>query len=91
MIKLTWLLIAMIWGTIRVIIDRSGQSFNFPDVYGSSELSGSDADISIIISQENAWGFGQVIAMLLLGLPLLSFSEVVYGKTKCKLILIDCK
>ena len=27
------------------------------------------------ISEESGWGFGQVIALSLLGLPLLSFSE----------------
>lgn len=84
----------MIWGTIRVIIDRNGQSFQLADEYVLSESPESpspDADIGSIISQENAWGFGQVIAMLLLGLPLLSFSEVVYGKTKCSLVLISRK
>lgn len=77
----------MIWGTIRVVFDRSGQHFQYADEYDWYQSTNPDANLDSIVSQENAWGFGQVIAVLLLGLPLLSFFEVVYGKTSCSLVL----
>lgn len=35
---------------------------------------------SEVTEQENVWGFGQVVALCLLILPLLAFLENVYGK-----------
>ena len=34
---------------------------------------------TVALPTGNAWGFGQVIAIILLLLPFISFSEVVYG------------
>ena len=33
-----------------------------------------------VLEQQNAWGFGQVVALCLLILPLFAFSEIIYGK-----------
>ena len=33
-----------------------------------------------VTEQENIWGFGQVVALCLLILPLLAFFETIYGK-----------
>ena len=33
-----------------------------------------------VTEQENVWGFGQVVALCLLILPLLAFLEIIYGK-----------
>ena len=33
-----------------------------------------------VLSPGNSWGFGQIIAIILLLLPFISFFEVVYGK-----------
>ena len=33
------------------------------------------------LEQQNAWGFGQVVALCLLILPLFAFLEVIYGKS----------
>ena len=38
------------------------------------------ASIQEILREQDAWGFGQVVAVFLLLLPFLSFSEAVYGK-----------
>jgi hypothetical protein len=35
-----------------------------------------------VIAQENVWGFGQVIALLLLALPFVGFYEAVFGKNE---------
>lgn len=32
------------------------------------------------LEQQNAWGFGQVVALCLLILPLFAFLEIIYGK-----------
>lgn len=33
-----------------------------------------------VIQQENVWGFGQVVAVILLVLPFISYLETVYGE-----------
>ena len=57
---------ALIWGTIRVITDRS--------------LTNSYSEY-ILKSGVSTWAFGQVIAVILLLLPLISFCEAIYGKS----------
>ena len=34
----------------------------------------------MILSEDNIWGFGQILPLVLLILPLVSFFEIVYGK-----------
>ena len=38
-----------------------------------------------VLSQENTWAFGQVLALLLLALPLIGLYELIYGKAPQKL------
>ena len=47
--------------------------------YLSSNYDPGNATVSNVLAEENVWGFGQVFAVSLLLLPLLSFSEAVYG------------
>lgn len=62
--ELSWLTLALIWGTIRIFYTRS-------DSYsGISMLLASDVEA---ISQQNVWGFGQVVALVLLSLPSINF------------------
>ena len=64
MLKVTWLALATVWGTIVVWRDRER---------------GTDSSEKITLSEDNTWGFGQVFPIVLLLLPLVSFSEAVYG------------
>ncbi len=57
------------WGTIEVLVDREGQDVVSPTY---AELN--------TLSDNNTWGFGQVIPLVLLILPFVSFHEVVYGE-----------
>ena len=61
---------ALVWGTIRVINHRSGASYAY--VFGVEFT---------LNSGESTWTFGQVIAVILLLLPFISFSEAVYGQS----------
>ena len=74
--KITWLAMALAWGTIRIITDRG---INFA-IQNSDPSTGTGQDISDAISEDNIWGFGQVVAVALVVLPLFSFFEAIYGK-----------
>jgi hypothetical protein len=56
-LQFTWLSMALAWGTIRIFVSRK-----FGDEY-----------IQQAIAEQNVWGFGQVIAVVLLALPFISF------------------
>ncbi|KAL6717399.1 hypothetical protein ACLMJK_005314 [Lecanora helva] len=62
-VLITWLLAALIWGSIRIISDRLMSSY--PNNYHE-------------VDEENRWGFGQVIAVVLLLVPFSSFVELSY-------------
>jgi hypothetical protein len=55
------------WDTIRIFLGRTND-------FG---LIGYEDDMSEVIRQENIWGFGQVVAVGLLVLPIFSF----FGKS----------
>lgn len=61
-------MVALAWGTIAILRDRALRSYSKdnPDVEDNLE--------------ENAWGFGQIIAVVLLLMPLFALFEVTYGK-----------
>ena len=59
--KLTF---ALTWGTIRVFMSRQG----YRGVYVPDE-----ATLEDVLAQEGVWGFAQVIAVLLLALPVVGF------------------
>jgi hypothetical protein len=55
---------AIAWGTIRLFYSP------WEDVYGSVETIESQNNLS----QQDIWGFGQVVVLILLLLPFLSFA-----------------
>jgi len=59
---MTWLSFALSWGTARIVVDLLHNSGLWEDKSPSS-----------IMEEQNIWGFGQVVAIALLALPLLSF------------------
>ena len=64
--KITWLATALTWGSIRIIMDRN-QDFDYHDPISP-------------VSEDDVWGFGQVVAVALLLVPLFCFFESIYGK-----------
>jgi hypothetical protein len=57
---MTWLSIALAWGTIRIFVTRGGGlGVGVPVVYIPPD----------VLAQQNVWGFGQVVALGLLVLP----------------------
>lgn len=64
---------ALFWGTIRIFVSRFDYYQQFIPTYDVSGQFRPDV-ISQAISQENIWGFGQVVALGLLVLPFISFS-----------------
>lgn len=65
--ELGWLSFALVWGTVRIFTIRNLP--NSRDNLDSSEM------MSAVLSEENDWGFGQVLSLTLMILPLLSFYE----------------
>ncbi|THV44483.1 hypothetical protein BGAL_0631g00030 [Botrytis galanthina] len=65
---LGWLSFALVWGTVRI--------FTIRELPNSQDNLDSSESMSAILSEENDWGFGQVLGLSLMILPLLSF----YGK-----------
>ena len=65
--QITWLALALAWGTICVLRDRGSEDSSI-------------GNLTSLVDQEDAWGFGQVISVMLLALPIVSFSEVIYSK-----------
>lgn len=62
------MVIALAWGTIRVLVNRDiGVSYHETN-YDSS------------YDEENDWGFGQVLVLSMLIIPIMSLSELYYGK-----------
>jgi hypothetical protein len=64
--KVTWLSIALAWGTIRIFVTRGDTS--------NVDLLGAPPGV---ITQQNVWGFGQVVALGILVLPLISFYGIL--------------
>lgn len=64
---------ALVWGTIRVINHRSVANYNTSFEFSNLEFT--------LNSGDSTWAFGQVIAVILLLLPFISFSEAVYGQS----------
>ena len=77
--KITWLAVALIWGSIRIVMDRN---VNFDGHHGQRPDPGSISgqDVSSAVSEDDVWGFGQVVAVALLLAPLFSFFETIYGR-----------
>ena len=74
--KITWLAMALAWGSLRIFTDRKINLFvQKPDPGFKS-----GKDINDAISEDDVWGFGQVVAVALLLAPLFSFFETIYGK-----------
>ena len=74
--KITWLATALVWGTIRIIMDRDvdfGHQISDP-------VSMSGQDLRDAVLESDVWGFGQVVTVVLLLAPLFSFFETIYGK-----------
>ena len=67
MLQITWLTVALAWGTIAVLRDRDSLTYD----QGSSQR---------VLSEQNAWSFGQIVPMVLLLLPFLALVEVSYGE-----------
>ena len=67
MLQITWLVVALAWGTIAVLRDRN----NLP--YDQDEA-------TQILSEQNSWSFGQIVPVVLLFLPFLTLVEVSYGE-----------
>lgn len=57
---------ALAWGTIAVLRDRNNLPY--------------DLDPDAILSEQNAWSFGQIVPVVLLLLPFLALVEVSYGE-----------
>ena len=70
-LKITWLGLASAWGTIVIWRDRGHKDL----------LEGFTIAEQMTLSEDNTWGFGQVVPLLLLILPLVSFFEAIYGKS----------
>lgn len=62
------MVIALAWGTIRILVNRNIKYSYLEASYASS------------YHEENDWGFGQVLVVSMLIIPILSFSELCYGK-----------
>lgn len=60
--------VALAWGTIRVLGNRDIGVSYYETNYDSS------------YDEENDWGFGQVLVLSMLIIPIMSFSELCYGK-----------
>ncbi|KAF7889429.1 uncharacterized protein EAF01_010922 [Botrytis porri] len=58
-----WLSFALVWGTVRI--------FTIRDLPNSQDNLDSSESTSAILSEENDWGFGQVLGLSLMILPLL--------------------
>ena len=67
---------ALAWGSLRIFTDRSIDFSNQNPDPGSKP----GKDITNAISEDDVWGFGQVVAVVLLLAPLFSFFETIYGK-----------
>jgi hypothetical protein len=63
-----WLLVALIWGTLRLFSTRD---FTF--------LDNNPDRPTVDIFEENAWGFGQCLAAAMLLLIIFATIEVYYG------------
>ena len=64
------------WGNIRIIRDRNYSFISQNYDPGS----GDGTDVVNAVLQDDAWGFGQVVAVALLAAPLFFFFESIYGK-----------
>ncbi|KAK0507020.1 hypothetical protein JMJ35_010478 [Cladonia borealis] len=72
--EITWLAIALVWGTIRIIMDRD-IDFGYQE---SDPVSLYSQDVKNAVLEDDIWGFGQVVAVALLLAPLFSFFETIY-------------
>jgi len=66
LLEILWLAFAMAWGTIKVWETRAAASWNYD---------GYNFTLNQKISEENSWGFGQTLPLILLLLPLLSMAQ----------------
>ena len=83
--KITWLAMALVWGTSRITLDR-GSAYNNP-MDGPGDFNNPDT-INMVL-EDDYWGFGQVVAVTLLLAPVFSFFETIYGKRERHLRLGD--
>ena len=66
LLEILWLTFAMAWGTIKVWDTRAAASWNYD---------GYNFTLNQKVSEENSWGFGQTLPLILLLLPLLSMAQ----------------
>ncbi|KAE8441095.1 hypothetical protein EG329_005890 [Mollisiaceae sp. DMI_Dod_QoI] len=74
--ELTWLSMALIWGSIRMFCIRHEVVSNIlsPDTLLPSEIQNAG-----VMWQQNIWGFGQVVALALLALPFISLLDAYFS------------
>lgn len=63
---------ALVWGIIRIVADRSGGQYI--SISSTSTTGGLD------VSDEDLWGFGQVVTVMLLISPFVTFFGLSYGE-----------
>ncbi|KAI2637983.1 hypothetical protein GGS26DRAFT_546024 [Hypomontagnella submonticulosa] len=64
--EFTWLIFAFLWGLIRIY---------YFHVLGVNDDESDRLNLDTIIAQERQWGFGQVVSVILLALPVTGFFE----------------
>lgn len=69
------MVVALAWGTIRVLVNR-----NIDFSYDGIDFSYDGTEYAFSYKEENDWGFGQVLIVSMLIIPILSLSELYYGK-----------
>ena len=70
MLQITWLTVALVWGTIAVLRDRNTLPWGQNDPDAAQR----------VLSEQNFWSFGQIVPVVLLLLPFLALVEVSYGE-----------
>ena len=70
MLQITWLTVGLAWGTITVLRDRNYFGYDQDDPDATQQ----------VLSEQNAWSFGQIVPVVLLLLPFLALVEVSYGE-----------
>lgn len=82
--SLLWGLAILIWGTLRMLIPRMIMSNASKTTTANGELMSPwnttiAQEMEEAITAENAWGFGQIIPLMLLALPIIAAIEAYHG------------
>lgn len=70
---LTWLLLSLLWGSLQMLYPRM--------ILAQAAKSMIKQPDAMAVSEENIWGVGQVLPLMLLTLPLLAAVEAYYGRS----------